>query len=156
GVLWQRSEHVLVLVWKSETDLQEGKQPIILQCRISANNAGPDSLRRGTNQSSAPIAGFHAVLLDEDQLAAMHQPGSATRSAVSIWSGRDVEVYDFEYPTSRTDSAQVDGSISPKYQYYFEVDHVVFPEDGERPEGVGKVWGRDSFAVAESKDSARI
>src|SRR5207253_1987127 len=52
-------------------------------------------------------------------------------------------------------SSQVDGAVVPRYQFYLEVEHVVFPEDGERPTEPEMVWGRESFAVAKSKESAR-
>jgi hypothetical protein len=154
--LWQSDDRVLVFVWNSEADLRAAKQPILLRCRITTSNAGPDSQRHGTNQSTAPIAGFEAVVFDEDQLAAMQQSARASRSSLTIWSGRPVEVYDFEFPTHRPNSSQVDGGVTPKYQFHLEVEHVVFPADGDRPENPEMVWGRESFAVAESKDSAKL
>ena len=68
---------------------------------------------RGTNRSTAPVAGFEAVIFDEQQLAAMRESRSAARSSVAIWSNRPVEVYDFEFPTGRTDSSQVDAASRP-------------------------------------------
>jgi hypothetical protein len=153
--LWRRNDPVIVLVWDSEADLHAGNQPLLLRCRITTNKAGPGSRLHGTNQSTAPIAGFEAVLLDQNQLAAMHQEQAAPRAAVSIWSGRRVEVYDFEYPTQRLDSAQVDGGVTPKYQFHLEVESVVFPADGARPDAPERVWTRDTFAVAKSREDAR-
>lgn len=54
------------------------------------------------------------------------------------------------------DSSQADGAVVPKYQFYLEVEGVVFPADGEKPENPEMVWASESFAVAKSKDSARF
>jgi hypothetical protein len=153
--VWRSVERVLILVWKSKADLQAANQPIILHCRITTNKAGPDSDLRGTNQSQSPIAGFEAVIVDEGQLAALQQSSRAPASEIVIWSGRSVQVYDFEFPTQRADSSQVDGPIVPKYQFHLEVENVVFPEEGEHPDAPEMIWGRESFAVAKSRDSAR-
>ena len=87
----------------------------------------------GLNQSAAPIAGFAAVIFDAVQLAAIQQIPRGHRSSVTIWSGCAVEVYDFEFPTQRPDSSFVDGAVTPKYQFYYEVDWVAFPAGGDLP-----------------------
>jgi hypothetical protein len=154
--LWESNDQIIALVWKSGADLRAGNQPVILLCRITTKKAGPTSRRRGTNQSPAPIAGFKAVIFDENQLAFMQPSAQAERSTTSIWSGLSVEFYDFEYATQRTDCGQVDAGVTPKYQFYLEVECVVFPADGDRTPDAQMVWNRESFAVAKSKDSARI
>jgi len=73
----------------------------------------------------------------------------------SLWSNRIVQTYDLEFPTQRSDSSQVDGGITPKYQFHLEVDHIAFPADGDRPDDPDMLWSRESFAVARTKDSAR-
>jgi hypothetical protein len=78
------------------------------------------------------------------------------RKLITIWSGRPVEVYDFEFPTSRTISSQVDGTIIPNYQFYVEVDHVIFPGDGICPERPEMVWERESFAVVNKKADVNV
>jgi hypothetical protein len=128
---------------------------MLLHCRVTTSKAGPNSRLQGTNQSTAPVAGFKAVLFDEAQLAATSQSKVGTRSAVTIWSGRSAELFDFEFPTTKLDSSQVDGNIVPKYQFHLEVETVVFPADAERPDNPEMVWTRESFAVAKSRDSAR-
>jgi hypothetical protein len=153
--LWRSTDRILVLVWSSVNDLRSGSQPVLLCCRITTSKAGPNSRLHGTTQSTAPVAGFEAVLFDETQLAAMQQSSGAARSTVPIWSGRNVEKFDFEFPTPRSDSSQVDGAVTPRYQSHLEVEHVVFPMDGERPEEPQLVWSRESFAVAKSRESAR-
>ena len=156
GKLYDNTAHVLVLVWMSEADLRAGNQPTMLLCRGTTQKAGLNSQRRGTNQSLDPITGFDAIILDERQLAAVSNGGRAERRLVTIWSGQRVEVYDFEFPTSRTNSSQVDGSVKPNYQYHLEVEHVVFPGDGNRPDQPGMVWERESFAVVNKAADARI
>jgi hypothetical protein len=52
--------------------------------------------------------------------------------------------------------ADLRGGVTPKYQFHLEVEQVVFPADGDRPENPEMVWGRESFAVAESRDSAKL
>ena len=141
--IWQAGDRILVLVWKSEADLRAGNQPILLRCRETTHKAGPDSRLRGTNQSTSPIAGFEAIIFDEDQLAAIGQSSKASRSSVTIWSNRAVEIYDFEFPTHRSDSSQIDGGTTPKYQFDLEVEHVVFPADGDRPDAPIMLWARE-------------
>jgi hypothetical protein len=155
NMVWRSNDRLLVLVWNSEEDLREAHQPILLRCRITTAKAGPGSSLHGTNQSTHPVVGFQAVVFDEDQLAAMQASARGHRSSVSIWSGRKVEIYDFAFPAQHTDSSQVDGGLTPKYQFHLEVEHVVFPADGACPESPEMVWGRESFAVAKSRKSAR-
>src|SRR5262249_40002077 len=75
--------------------------------------------------------------------------------SVRIWSAREAQVYDFEFPTQRSDSAQVDGGVTPRYQFYLEVECVAFPEEGDRPDDPKLVWGRETFAVATSTRSGK-
>jgi hypothetical protein len=96
------------------------------------------------------------VVFDEKQLATSQANSAASRSAVVIWSGRPVELYDFEFPTNRLDSSQVDGIVIPKYQFHLEVEHIAFPADGDSPESAELVWAPDSFAVDDSKDDAKV
>lgn len=155
-LVWDSNNRLLVLVWNSEADLRSARQPVILKCRITTNKAGLDSQMRGTNQSIAPIAGFEAVIFDEMRLAGLRNSTRAARPPVRIWTGRDVQVYDFEFPTSRTDSSQVDGAIRPKYQFHLEVERVILPADGGGTDAAIFLWERETFAVAARKDSARI
>lgn len=153
--LWRKNDPVLVMMWPSEADLIAGNQPVLLRCRVTTTKAGPNSGLHGTNRSTDPVVGFRAVIFDEGQLAAMSQSSGATRSSVSIWSGRNVEIYDFEFPTQRSDSSQVDGGVTPRYQFHLEVELVVFPSDGDRPNDPKLIWHRESFAVAKSRDDAK-
>jgi hypothetical protein len=155
-LVWDSNNRLLVLVWDSEADLRSARQPVILKCRITTNKAGLDSQMRGTNQSIAPIAGFEAVILDELRLTGLQNSTRTARPPIQIWSGRDVQVYDFEFPTSRTDSSQVDGAIRPKYQFHLEVERVILPADGGGTEAAAFLWERETFAVAARKDSARL
>ncbi len=75
------------------------------------------------------MEGFRALVLDETRLAAMQQGSRATPASVRIWSGRDADVFDFEFPTDRTQSGQVDGEVDPLYQIYLQTEAVVFPAD---------------------------
>jgi hypothetical protein len=153
--VWRGGNPILVLVWDSVSDLQTARQPKLLFCRETTHKAGPTSALRGTNRSPAPIAGFGAVIFDEQQLSAMQGSRPAERSSVAIWSKRPVEIYDFEFPIVRTDSSQVDAGVTPKYQFHLEVERVIFPADGARPNVPDSLWTRESFAVAKSKESAK-
>jgi hypothetical protein len=129
---------------------------MILRCRVTTNNAGPRSSRRGTNQSPSPIAGFEALLFDEAGLAAAHEAAEhRPHSSLSIWSGRSVAYYDFEFPTPHTDSSQVDRGVIPTYQFHLEVENVTFPSEGSYAGNPEMIWEPESFAVAESKESTR-
>ena len=103
-----------------------------------------------------PIAGFQAVIWDESYRIAAQNSLPRTQTTTKIWSGRDVNVYDFEFPSLRGDSSQVDGGVRPKYQFHLEIEHVVFPAEGDYPNESNLVWERETFAIAESRDSAKI
>jgi hypothetical protein len=155
-LVWNSNDRVLILVWDSNSDLQSARQPILLKCRITTHKAGLNSQLRGTNQSAAPVAGFEAVVFDETELQALRSGARAMRSPVRIWSGREVHAFDFEFPTQRSDSGQVDAGVEPKYQFHLEVEHVILPAEGFGGKGPELTWERESFAVAEKRDSARM
>ena len=102
------------------------------------------------------MEGFKAVILDELKLAGMQKSQSGERQSVRIWSGRDVKVFDFEFPTSWTESSQVDAGIKPHYQIYLQTEAVIFPADHAIPPGASLAWERETFAVADSKKTARF
>lgn len=155
-IIWDSNNRLLLLVWESDADLAAAAQPVILQCRITTSKAGRDSRLRGTNQSIAPVAGFEAVTWDETELAAQQGGGSARRPRVRLWSGREVQVYDFEYPTQHSDSSQIDGSVRPKYQFHLEVARVIAPASGRFSDAPEYAWAPETFSVAESRDAARV
>src|SRR5262249_51662053 len=75
---------------------------------------------------------------------------------ITIWSGREIRVFDFEFPTARTQSAQVDGTIEPLYQIYLQTEVMVFPADQRTPAEATYAWERETFAVAESRAEAKF
>ncbi|MBP87931.1 MAG: hypothetical protein CMJ64_14610 [Planctomycetaceae bacterium] len=155
-LVWRSNNRVLVLVWNSEPDMAAARQPVMLQCRITTSKAGIDSQLRGTNQSAAPVAGFEAVIWDDAELAAQQNSQRGRRPPVRLWSGREVQVYDFEFPTQFADSSQIDGSVRPKYQFHLEVERVVLPATGDLSKMPDYVWSPESFSVAASRDAARM
>ncbi len=150
------NDKLIVMVWASRSDLHSGIPPILLRCRFTAFNAGATSDERGTNQSVSPMAGFGAAIYDESQLQTMQDRPNGSRSTQQIWSGHDVEMYDFEFRQQPTDSAQIDGGVQPKYQFHLEVDQIIFPSGSERPYDAELIWTPESFAVAKSKDDAKL
>jgi len=154
--VWHSGDRLLVFVWESSSALQAARQPVILQCRVTTYKAGPASDLRGTNQSDNPIDGFEAVIFDHIRLAALQNGSNSVHPRVTIWSGHHVNVFDFEFPTARTDSLQVDNGIQPRYQFHLEVERVIFPADGPLPTQPRLIWNRETFAVAESRDSAKF
>src|SRR5438552_352897 len=78
------------------------------------------------------------------------------RSLVRLWSGRDVQVYDFEFPTQFVDSSQIDGPVRPRYQFHLEVERVVLPSTGSSAKLPDYLWSPESFSVAASRDAARF
>ncbi len=128
----------------------------MLQCRITTSKAGQNSQLRGTNQSVAPVAGFEAVIWDDAELTAQQNSQRGRRLPVQLWSGREVQVYDFEFPTTHVDSSQVDGTVRPKYQFHLEVARVVMPTTGSFSKLPEFVWSPESFSVAASRDAARM
>lgn len=147
---------LLLLVWDSDDSLAQADQPMILICRISTSNAGSNSRIQGTNQAPTPISGFDAVVFDETQLHARQNSTSRRRASVRLGSGRQLNVFDFEFPTSRNDNNQVDGGVEVEYQFHLEVEHVVFPADGSQVNKSEMLWTRPSFALAETKRSAKL
>ena len=152
----QADDRILVLVWNSKADLVVGNQPVLVRCHLSTQNPSASSAIGGSNQASDPIVGFSAVLNDEDQRKARQKGESLYDMSARLWSGRFVEYYNFEYPTTRTDSSTVDAGVQPTYQFLLEVDQVILPEDGHWKGNPRRVWSRESFAVAKSKDDARV
>lgn len=155
-LVWRSDNRVLVLVWNSEAELSAARQPVMLQCRITTSKAGIDSQLRGTNQSVAPVAGFEAVIWDDAELSAQQNSQAGRRSPVRLWSGREVYVYDFEFPTPHTDSSQIDGTVRPKYQFHLEVERVIVPPGGDLAKRSDFVWTPESFSVAASREAARV
>lgn len=154
--VWNSENRLLVLVWNSNAELASARQPVMLQCRVTTSKAGQTSQLRGTNQSVAPIAGFEAVIWDDVELTAQQNSQSGRRTPVRLWSGRDVQVYDFEFPTSLADSSHVDRMVRPKYQFHLEVERVVMPSTGNLSTSSEYVWSPESFSVAASREAARI
>ncbi len=154
--VWTCGDKLLVLVWDSSSALQSARQPIILQCRVTTYNACPGSSFVSTNQSESPVEGFEAVIFEEAKLAARLGAIQPSAGCTSIWSGRNVATYDFEFPTQRSSSSEVDQGVVPKYRFHLEVERVVFPSDGELPPSPRFVWERETFAVAESRKAARV
>lgn len=152
----QANDRILVMVWRTLSDLRAGDQPILLRCHLSTQNPGRTSTVRGTNQANTPIAGFSGVLFDPEQLAAHRSSRRGTPSSVQIWSRQDVEFYSFEFPTLFADSSSVDRGVQPPDQFLLEVDDVVFPAEGDLPENPKLLWTRESFAVASSAEKAKF
>ena len=155
-LVWDSNNRLTVLVWNSEAASATAQQPVILQCRITTSKAGPDSQLHGTNQSVAPVAGFEAVIWDDAELNAIRSSKHGRRPSVYLWSGREAQVYDFEFPTQYADSSQIDGSVQPKYQFHLEVEQVVLPADAAFGKQPDYIWTAESFSVAASRDSARM
>ena len=149
-------KQLLVMVWKGEADLQAGRQPVLLFCKVSSGIAGARSSVGGTNQARDPIQGFAAVIFDEDELASRAEQESEQRSSVSLWSGRNVEVYDFEFPAPHPGCEQVDRGVEPNHRYLLEVDSIVMPADGVIPPDAEMCWTADSLAMAKSKTSTKV
>lgn len=151
------SNESLLLVWESRASLAAGDQPFILKCRRTSSVAGPNSELVGNNVAQSPMEGFKAIVFDETRLAAMQQGNRPNApSPVRIWSGRNADVFDFEFPTARTQSGQVDGPVDPLYQIYLQTEAVVFPANDRTPPRARYAWERETFAVAKSKDTARM
>lgn len=155
-LVWDSDNRLLVLVWSSDADLAVARQPVMLQCRITTSKAGQNSQLRGTNRSVAPVAGFEAVIWDDAELAAQQNSQRGQRPPVQLWSGREVQAYDFEFPTACIDSSQVDGTVRPKYQFHLEVERVVMPTTSSSSKPPEYVWSPESFSVAASREAARI
>ena len=155
-LVWRSGNRILVLVWNSDSDLNAARQPVVLQCRITTSKAGIDSQLRGTNQSVAPVAGFEAIIWDDAELLAQRNSQRGKRSPVRLWSGREVQVYDFEFPTQHLDSSQLDGAMRPKYQFHLEVERVVLPAAVEFSKFPDYMWSPESFSVAANREAARM
>ncbi len=150
------TNEALVLVWDSRASLAAADQPVILKCRRTSSVAGPNSELAGNNSAPSPMEGFRAIIFDETKLTAMQQGRRASASSVTTWSGRNADVFDFEFPTARNQSVQVDGTVDPLYQIYLQTEAVVFPANNRTPADARFAWERETFAVAKSKEAARM
>lgn len=142
--------------WESEEDLIAARQPVLLKGRISNFNAGPNSSVSGSNQSTSPISGFRAVVLDKTELAGRQDRRSERRLPVQLWSGREVGVYDFELPAPSDDCASYYRGIDPKYRYLLEVEAEVMPTDRSPDDSSELAWSPESFTVAKSRRSTNV
>lgn len=156
GLVWDADDQLLVMVWNSRVDLQNGIPPVMLRCHWTAVISGPGSKKQGMAELSGSIAGFRAVIYDDAQLKRKQENQSCRPSSVRIWSGRDVEIFDFELKQQRTDSAQINGNVKPKYQFHLQVDHVIFPAELDIPNDAEMAWWPASFAVAKSANDAKL
>jgi hypothetical protein len=154
--VWKCSDRLLVFVWDSDAALANAEQPIILQCGVTTYNASPGSAMAATNQSDNPVKGFEAAIVDRSELDRRRGTGAGMRGIVPLWSGRNVEIFDFEFPPLSDDSVVVDAGVMPKYRFHLEVQRVVFPACGPLPEEPAMLWEPESFAVAASKSSAKF
>jgi hypothetical protein len=150
-IVWDTTDQILVLVWESDEALSAGHQPVIVNCTKTASNAGPASRVAGKNRANSPMEGLAAIVFDKTSLANVNKVPRARRQGVRLWSGRDVDVFDFEFPTTRNESSQVDGGVRPLYQFYLQTEAVIFPASEQTPPDAKFVWEPESFAIAESK-----
>lgn len=150
GMVLNSGKQLVVMVWGSRSDLQAGIPPVMLRCRHVAFNAGPNSKLKSPNQAREPMAGFGAALYDDAQLRITRGNWLGPRSSVQIWSGRDVQFFDFELRQQPSDSAQIDKNVRPNYQFYLAVDRIIFPVDRASPDDT-EIWTPQSFAVSETK-----
>ena len=146
----------LVLVWDSRASLAAADQPVILKCRRTSSVAGPNSALAGNNSAPSPMEGYRAIIFDEAMLTAVQQRRRASAPSIATWSGRNAEVFDFEFPTARDQSLLVDGGVDPRYQIYLQTEAVIFPANNRTPADARFAWERETFAVATSKDTARM
>ena len=152
---------LMLLVWESSTDLSNGAQPIIIRGQITDSNAGPQSSVAGNNTATSPMSGFNAVVFDSDELSSYHQNRRIRTPPRTLWSGRDISAYEFEFPTPHHDCAAVDGVVDPKYRFLLKVESVCLPsnrlsESINIDERAEYAWTPDSFTVAKKKSDLRL
>ncbi|QDS97686.1 phospholipase D-like domain-containing protein [Adhaeretor mobilis] len=164
------AEHrrLIIMLWLSESDLQNGQQPILIRCRRSTDAPDVSADVKSTNTSPSPIEGFGAAIFGSKKL--------------TLWSGREAQAFDFAFQSGPTSSQSFDttlGGRAPKYRFHLEVMNVVFPAFGmdelfssqsasseqaraepqgdEQKSAKPPCWYPDSFAVANKrKDFAFI
>ncbi len=152
---------LMLLVWETTAELTNGAQPIILRGQITDSNAGPQSSVSGNNTSTSPMAGFKAVVFDSAELSSGQQNRRSRTPPLTLWSGRDISAYDFEFPTANRDCAAVDGTVDPKYRFLLKVESVCLPSNSLNEESTFDiraeyVWDPDSFTVAKRKRDLRL
>lgn len=156
-LIFEKSNNkLLLMVWETEADLIAARQPVLLKGQISNFNAGPNSSVGGSNQSSSPIAGFTGVVFDEPELSGRTRNRKERRDLVAIRSGRNVSVYDFEFPARSQDCATIDRGIVPNYRFLLEIEAVVMPVDREYERRSELAWSPDSFTVAKNRKETRL
>ena len=133
---------VILMLWLSSTDLINSEQPILIRCQRTSDNPDPlSSTIRSTNTSKSPSEGFGAAIY-----------GGAD---IPIWSGRLVQVFDFEFQKGDTTAEQFDQGLEPAtMRFHLDIEEIVFPIDMQNYPNLGETaqkfarWDRQSFAVA--------
>lgn len=136
-------DRVLVLVWVDEAALKSGLAPVLLFCKVTTTRAGPDSWYVG--QEVSPLAGFDFAISDRGQAGRVRSGKPlGDRTTTRLWSGVELEHFDFEVPVAK-DTVAFDGKVistgkdlQPKYQHYLQVYEVAAPawlsaDEGDEP-----------------------
>ena len=95
-------------------------------------------------------------MFDESELSGRTRNRKERRDLVAIRSGRNVSVYDFEFPSRSQDCAAIDRGIVPNYRFLLEIEAVVMPVDREYERRSELAWSPDSFTVAKNRKETRL
>ncbi|MDA7918267.1 hypothetical protein N9B20_01260 [Mariniblastus sp.] len=149
-----KHRNVILMLWRSEKAIAEGKQPILFRCIRSSDNPDPSSDVPTTNIAASPIEGFGAIIYDNNRI-------------VKNWAKRHIKTFDFEFRTEGNTAEQVDNELdkderSPQFRFHLDIQQIAFPADlqnySKLREAIDKhgQWARETFAVAKIRDHVKF
>ncbi|MDB4458439.1 hypothetical protein N9068_00100 [bacterium] len=149
-----KHRNAILMLWRSEKAIAEGKQPILFRCIRSSDNPDPSSDVPTTNIATSPIEGFGAIIYDNNRF-------------VENWAKRHIKTFDFEFRTEGNTAEQVDNELdkderSPQFRFHLDIQQIAFPTDlqnySKLREAIDKhgQWARETFAVAKIRDHVKF
>ena len=126
-VLRNLQDRLLLLVWVGLVEFQMSKAPVLLFCRSTRQNAGPESELRG--KSGGDITGFRWVLWDSQQhQKALAGGGIGFGQVTKVRTGRPFRYFDLTLDPGAATASGIDQTALPKYQHYLQVEQVLIPK----------------------------
>lgn len=129
---------VLLLFYRTISDLQNGFLPCALLCRITTNiqtQAG-----NGDNQASNSIEGFSFVMRDTI-------PRTPNQNSIELQSGLTVSYWPIAtVPQNQSNSAAYDESEQPLYQFQIRIEQVLVSEGNMAEQEQQNVWNVGEMA----------
>jgi hypothetical protein len=129
--VWSEPDKIVVMAWRSLSELQSARQPMLLLCRVTTGKAGQNSSRMGSNTSAEPIQGFKVYAWDPVQRERAKVDPSLGNLGMPLTTKLinrlQVSYFDLRFEPAGGESKKVDDGTTPRYQFHLEIDDVVLP-----------------------------